>query len=272
MTATTTASPRNVRTSEPPPAPGAAPSSRALSGDGRLSGVSSPGPLTAASAAVGSIMKRARAVKVAERFTPRSSDECPRPLRGFERGRLDGLDDLRQQLRLEPRRAAAAGGHVGHAQAELLVDDDDLAAGDDAPVDQEVDGLAGHAVQADDGPGPEGQGLAERHPGPADLHRDLDADVGEALELARLPRGGSGGGLQRREVDLVGHWVNLPYCTATSVKSTSLAFTSVCLRMDFRMRRLSCRRPRRWMIFVPETSISELLMMSRTTASWGSAP
>ena len=51
-----------------------------------------------------------------------------------------------------PAAAACALGadDLGDAQAELLVDDDDLAAGDRAAVDQQVDGLVGQAVQRDD--------------------------------------------------------------------------------------------------------------------------
>src|SRR3954454_1031633 len=178
MTATTIARPKKVRPSEPPLEP-AAPSSRALSGDGRLSGWSSPGPLTVARAATGSIRTTARAVAAAvrERFTPPYSDERPVAL-----GRL-GLQLRRGRGRRGVDRRPGPR-DVGHAQAELLVDHDDLAAGDDAPVDEQVDRLAGHTVQADDRARAEGQGLAEGHRGATDLDRHLDGDVGQALELA----------------------------------------------------------------------------------------
>src|SRR3954463_4923512 len=126
MTATTIARPKNVRPSEPLLEP-AAPSSRVLAGDGRLSGWSSPGPLIVARAATGSMRATARAVAAAvrERFTPPCSDERPVALGG-----LGG--ELRRGGRGGLHCGRAATGHVGHSQAELLVDDDDLAARDHA--------------------------------------------------------------------------------------------------------------------------------------------
>src|SRR5438094_7066901 len=178
MAPTTTPRARNVLTSEPPDEP-AEPSARALSGDGRLSGLSSPGPLTVARAPDGSASASARlvAARNRERFTPLWSDGCPSALAAPAIDFVDRLRELRSRAwrstssiayanfvrgpgdRLRRsltrtsfaalgslgdgdvplgRRLLASGparaGHVGHAQAELLVDDDDLAAGDDPPV------------------------------------------------------------------------------------------------------------------------------------------
>ena len=73
---------------------------------------------------------------------------------------------------------------LGDPQAELLVDDHDLAARDRLAVDQQVDGLAGQPVQRDDRAGAERERLADRHPRAADLHGQLDGDVAQAVELA----------------------------------------------------------------------------------------
>src|SRR3954466_9527891 len=62
----------------------------------------------------------------------------------------------------------ARGGDLGDAQAELLVDDDDLAAGDRLCAYQQVDGLVGQAVEGDDGARAERERLAEGHAGAAD--------------------------------------------------------------------------------------------------------
>src|SRR3954449_7016498 len=75
---------------------------------------------------------------------------------GLGLGRGGGADDL------------------GHAQAELLVDDDDLATRDRAAVDREVYRLARHAVQGDDGPRSEAERVADRHARAADLDGELD--------------------------------------------------------------------------------------------------
>src|SRR5881275_2518116 len=122
MTATTTPRARNVLTSEPPDEP-AEPSARALSGDGRLSGLSSPGPLTVARAPDGSASASARlvAARNRERFTPLSSDGCPSALANYVRG----LGSLGRGGGVPiGHRLLAAGRvrtrHVGDAHAELL--------------------------------------------------------------------------------------------------------------------------------------------------------
>src|SRR4051794_9559943 len=72
---------------------------------------------------------------------------------------------------------------VGDAQAELLVDHDDLALRDDLAVDEQVDRLAGEPVQGDDRARRERQRLADRHGGAADLDGQLDGDVDDAAEV-----------------------------------------------------------------------------------------
>src|SRR3954468_2242130 len=49
---------------------------------------------------------------------------------------------------------------LGDAYAELVVDDDDLAARDQRAVDQQVDGAAGHPVELDDRSRRQGQEVA----------------------------------------------------------------------------------------------------------------
>ena len=78
----------------------------------------------------------------------------------------------------------AALDQVGDPDAELAVDDDDLAAGDEAAVDQDVDGGVGGAVELQDGAGLEAQQVPQRHAQAADLDGHLDRDVGEQREVA----------------------------------------------------------------------------------------
>src|SRR3954471_7572951 len=73
--------------------------------------------------------------------------------------------------------------HLGDPQAELLVDHDDLAAGDRLAVDQKVDGLAGQPVERHDRPGAERQRLADGHLRATDLDRELHRHVVQAGEL-----------------------------------------------------------------------------------------
>src|SRR5215207_475783 len=82
-------------------------------------------------------------------------------------------------------RPALAGHDLGNAQPELLVDHDDLAAGDRLAVDQQVDRLAREAVQRDDRAGAERERLADRHARAADLDGELDGDVAQPLEVVR---------------------------------------------------------------------------------------
>jgi hypothetical protein len=79
--------------------------------------------------------------------------------------------------------AIGGGDHIGDAQAELLVDDDDLATRDRLAVDQQVDGLAGQPVQRHDRPGAELQRLADRHVRAADLDRQLHRHVVQVVEV-----------------------------------------------------------------------------------------
>ena len=75
---------------------------------------------------------------------------------------------------------------LGDPQAEVLVEDDDLAAGDQAAVDQQVGRAAGGAVQLEDGAGGEGEQVAHGHPGPAELDGDLHVDAVQHLDATRV--------------------------------------------------------------------------------------
>src|SRR3954454_13298852 len=165
---------------------------------------------------------------------------------------------------------------LGDAQPELLVDDDDLAAGDRAAGDQQVDGLVGEPVQRDDRALAQAHRLAERHVGAADLHGELHGDVREAREVVAQRAGEVAGLGQGREFD-VGHgWSSLVlgvgYWIARSVNMTSSASTSVSLSTRLRTafwmlaRDFSlCRR-------AAGMSVSASVMIARTAASWGSVP
>ena len=119
--------------------------------------------------------------------------------------------ELKLRAALRRRRAAAPARarrrhDLRHAQAELLVDHDDLAAGDRPPVHQQVDGLARQPVERHDRSGTERQRLADGHARAADLHGELHRDVVQALKF-------------------VFHGAS--YWTATSVNRTSVTCTSV---------------------------------------------
>src|SRR5918992_247499 len=104
-------------------------------------------------------------------------------------------------------RRAGARGDLGDAEPELLVDHHDLAARDRLAVDQQVDGLAGEPVEGHDRAGPERERLADRHARAADLDRELDRHVVQALELGRAAGrlGGPDRGLEGNVVDWIAH-------------------------------------------------------------------
>src|SRR4051812_40018007 len=182
----------------------------------------------------------------------------------------------RELLRFRPGVRAVGREHLGDAQAELLVDHDDLAAGDRLAVDQQVDGLAGEPVERHDGAGPEGERLADRHPRAADLHRELHLHVVQARELlgghrVRSRRGlrwTGGRGFEGCVIDSLGHG----YWTVTSVKRMSCTFTSVCFLRSLRISSLSCLRPLRSTSSRSLASVRSSVMTSRTTASWAIVP
>src|SRR3546814_395863 len=61
---------------------------------------------------------------------------------------------------------------VGDADAELLVDHDDLAAGDEGAVHEHVDGAADRAIELDHRPGAQLEDVTPEHAGPAELSGD----------------------------------------------------------------------------------------------------
>ena len=73
---------------------------------------------------------------------------------------------------------------LGDPQAEVLVDDDDLAAGDQPAVDQQVGRAAGGAVQLEDVAGGEREQVADGHPGAAELDGHLHVDAVQHLDAA----------------------------------------------------------------------------------------
>jgi hypothetical protein len=66
---------------------------------------------------------------------------------------------------------------LGDPYAELVVQDDDLAAGDQRAVDQHVDQSTGRPVHLDDAAGSKGEQVLDRHGGPGQLDRDLHLDA-----------------------------------------------------------------------------------------------
>src|SRR3954454_20879268 len=79
------------------------------------------------------------------------------------------------------------------------------------PLTSRSTGLSARRSRGTTGPGP-GAGawperLAEGHAGAADLDRELDGDVVEALEVGGHAGVGAGAGLQWGEFDLIGHGV-----------------------------------------------------------------
>src|SRR4051812_6746333 len=73
---------------------------------------------------------------------------------------------------------------AGDAHRVVLIDHDDLAVCDQAPVEQHVCRCPGGAVELDDRTGLEGEDVAHRHPGASDLYGERHLHVGDAAELA----------------------------------------------------------------------------------------
>ncbi len=109
-----------------------------------------------------------------------------------------------QQREADPQDELDQGGYscsapgrddLGDPDAEVLVDHDHLAPGDQPAVDQQVGRAAGGPVQLDDGARVEREQLAHAHPGAAQLGGDLHLDVVQhvepaaALRLGGLPAG-----------------------------------------------------------------------------------
>src|SRR6185437_11488049 len=119
----------------------------------------------------------------------------------------------------------------------LFIDHDDLAARDRRPVDEQVDGLAGHPVQRDDRAVTQLERLADRHLRASHLNCHLDGHIAQPPQVSA--RAEVRGSLSRAiaqlfEFDFLGHW-QAPYWTATSVNRTSLTFTSVEFRIVVRI-------------------------------------
>src|SRR5699024_2809102 len=79
---------------------------------------------------------------------------------------------------------------LGDPHRVVLVDDDDVTTGDESAVDHDVGGAAGGAVELEDGPGGEGQDVAQRHAGAADLGGERELDVVQDAHAAGRERGG----------------------------------------------------------------------------------
>ncbi len=82
---------------------------------------------------------------------------------------------------------------LGDTQAELLIDDHHLAAGDWGAVDEQIHRFAGQPLQRDDRAGAQLQHLTDGHTGAADLHAQLHQDVAEATQVGAVPWPGAGG-------------------------------------------------------------------------------
>src|SRR5579859_3150496 len=76
----------------------------------------------------------------------------------------------------------------GHGHAQPIVDDHDLAAGDQAVVDVDVDRLSHLAVELDDGAAAELQKLAHLHGRLTKHGRDLDRDLVDRFQLLGVLR------------------------------------------------------------------------------------
>ena len=185
MTATTTARPTKVRTSEPPPDAPASLSWRGASSTGRFerlvlavgAAAAAGGPFSppAASASVGRTSSSEVGGRVGDRERTGAEGHrlegdpvgggrvvpvFGRPAAGFRPSSTTPASVATRELAASawPRRPrlGLAGGLRGrrddlrHAQAEHVVDDHDLAARHGHPVDEQVDGLVGEAVERDD--------------------------------------------------------------------------------------------------------------------------
>ena len=102
--------------------------------------------------------------------------------------------------------------HLGHAEAEFLVDHDDLSARDRLAVDQQVNRLAGEPVERHDRARAERERLPDGHLRAPDLDRQLHRHVVQAGELLgrdgtrSLRLDGAGrGGLEGCVVDSFSH-------------------------------------------------------------------
>src|SRR5690242_1945859 len=180
------------------------------------------------------------------------------------------------RLRGEPvdrlRRAQVAE-HLGHAQAELLVDHDDLAARDRGSVDEQVDRLAGHPVKRDDRPLSQLQRLADGHPRTAHLDAEVDRHCRQAAQVAERVAGGRelcALVVQLLELHSIAH--DRTYWTARSVNRISCTLTSVPLLIAARICFLSFSRPLSLVSVLLLWLVIRLVMMSRTAASSGSVP
>src|SRR5919197_1768341 len=85
-------------------------------------------------------------------------------------GKRRGLRARRFERSLSLAQTPSGRHDFGNAQPELLVDHHDLAARNALAVHQQVDGLAGQAVQAHDRARAEAQRLADGHLGETDLN------------------------------------------------------------------------------------------------------
>src|SRR5947209_10418231 len=165
---------------------------------------------------------------------------------------------------------------LGDAEAELLVDHDDLAPRDRSAVDEKVDGLAGHAVERDDQALAELERLADGHPRPPDLDRQVDRDSAQPVQVAGAARRRSGVGAvgrrRRRRTELFEFEIFTHHCTATSGNKTSSSLMSVVCLIWARISSLTFVRPLSLVSMLPGSLVTTLVTMSRTTASSGRLP
>src|SRR5215471_2460866 len=75
----------------------------------------------------------------------------------------------------------------GHGYAELVLDEDDFAAGDEAVVDIDVDRFAHLAIELEHGAGTKIEQVADFHPGAPQHRGDLHGNVKYGFEVGGAP-------------------------------------------------------------------------------------
>ena len=101
----------------------------------------------------------------------------------------DDQPDSQLEHRGRPQSAAGVVDDLGDPEAEVLVDHDHLAPGDQPAVDEQVRGAPCGPVQLQHGTGGEGEQVAHGHPGAPELDGDLHVDPVQHLDAAAGERG-----------------------------------------------------------------------------------